>query len=59
MQSFSPAEVRAFELLSKHQTRALQMSVRLEPPETCPASTAALDIMPQAIAVIDAQRRVL
>jgi DNA-binding CsgD family transcriptional regulator/PAS domain-containing protein len=59
METFSRAEVNAFELLSTHMTRALQMSIRLERPETCPASTATLDAMPQAIAVLDAQRRVL
>jgi DNA-binding CsgD family transcriptional regulator/PAS domain-containing protein len=59
MKTFSRAEVHAFEGLSRHMTRALQMAVRLERPETSPASTATLDAMPQAIAVVDAQRRVL
>jgi DNA-binding CsgD family transcriptional regulator/PAS domain-containing protein len=59
MKTFSRAEVHEFELLSTHMTRALQMGMRLERPEACPASTATLDAMPQAIAVIDAQRRVL
>jgi DNA-binding CsgD family transcriptional regulator/PAS domain-containing protein len=59
MKTFSGAEVLAFELLSKHMTRALQMGIRLERPENCPASTATLDAMPQAIVVLDAQRRVL
>jgi DNA-binding CsgD family transcriptional regulator/PAS domain-containing protein len=59
MKTFSDPEVRAFEVLSKHMTRALQMGIRLERPETCPASTAILDALPQAIAVVDAQRRVL
>ena len=30
MPTFSSAEVRAFEALSRHMTRALQMSIRLE-----------------------------
>jgi DNA-binding CsgD family transcriptional regulator/PAS domain-containing protein len=59
MQTFNHAEVQTFELLSKHMTRALQMGIRLERPETSAASTAMLDALPQAIAVLDAQRRVL
>lgn len=59
MKTFDDAEVRAFASLSKHMTRALQITKRLEHPETCPASTAAFDAMPHAIAVIDAHRRVL
>jgi len=59
MQTFSRAEVQTFENLSTHMTRSLQMGIRLERPESCPASTATLDAMPQAIAVLDAQRRVL
>ncbi len=59
MKTFGDAQVRAFELLSKHMTRALQIATRLERPQACPASTAAFDAMPQAIALVDAQRRVL
>jgi|PlaIllAssembly_1097288.scaffolds.fasta_scaffold107740_2 DNA-binding CsgD family transcriptional regulator/PAS domain-containing protein len=59
METFSRAEVNAFEVLSKHMTRALQMALRLERPETSPASIAALAAMPQAVAVIDTQRRLL
>ena len=59
MKTFSRAEVQAFEVLSKHMTRALQMGMRLERSETSPAITAMLDAMPQAMAVIDARRRVL
>ena len=59
MKTFSRTEVHDFEQLSKHMSRALQMGIRLERPETNPASAATLDAMPQAIAVLDAQRRVL
>lgn len=59
MPTFSSDEVQAFEVLSKHMTRALQMAVHLERPENSPAGTAALDAMPQAVAVVDAQRRLL
>jgi DNA-binding CsgD family transcriptional regulator/PAS domain-containing protein len=59
MKTFSVAEVQAFEQLSRHMTRALQMGIRLERPEANPASTATLDAMPHAIVVLDAQRRVL
>ena len=57
--TFDAAEVRAFEALSRHMTRSLQMAIRLERPDTNPVSTATLDALPQAIAVVDAQRRVL
>lgn len=59
MQTFSAAEVRGFEALSTHMTRSLRMAMRLERPQDCPASAALFDAMPHAIAVIDAQRRVL
>lgn len=59
MKTFDDKEVRTFESLSTHMTRALQITKRLEHPRTCPASVAAFDAMPHAIAVIDAQRRVL
>jgi DNA-binding CsgD family transcriptional regulator len=59
MKTFSRTEVHDFEQLSKHMTRALQMGIRLERPETNPASIATLDALPQAIVVLDAQRRVL
>jgi DNA-binding CsgD family transcriptional regulator/PAS domain-containing protein len=59
MKTFSRAEVHEFERLSRHMTRALQMGIRLERPEACPASLATLDAMPQAIVVLDAQRRIL
>ena len=58
MATFSRAEVQAFEALSRHMTRALQLGLKIERPESCPASMAAFDALPQAVAVIDAQRRV-
>ena len=59
MPTFDGAEVRAFEALSRHMTRALHLALKIERPESCPASIAALDAMPQAIALVDAQRRLL
>jgi DNA-binding CsgD family transcriptional regulator len=58
MKTFSSAEVRAFEALSRHMTRALQMSIRLQCLDSSPASLSAFDLMPQAIALVDAQRRI-
>lgn len=57
--TFDAAEVRAFEALSRHMTRALQMAMRIDRPESNPASVAALDALPQAVAVVDAQQRLL
>jgi DNA-binding CsgD family transcriptional regulator/PAS domain-containing protein len=59
MGEFGDAEVRDFERLSRHLTRALQMSVRLERAPGCAASTAAFDAFPQPIALVDARRRLL
>lgn len=59
MPKFDADEVRAFELLSKHMTRSLQMSVRLQQPEHGSASTAALDAVPHAVALLDGRRHVL
>ncbi len=59
MKTFSAAEVRRFEDLSTHMTRALRMAMRLQRPQDCPASAALFDAMPQAIALIDARRRLL
>jgi len=59
MPAFDAAEVRAFELLSKHMTRSLQMSLRLEQPGQSRASAAALDAVPHAVALLDDQRHVL
>ena len=53
------AEVRRFEALSRHMTRALQMSIRLEHTESGAADTGVLDALPHALAVVDAQRRLL
>ena len=59
MPTFNDEEVRAFEVLSRHMTRSLRMSVQLERTENCPASTMAFDALPHALALVDAQRRVL
>jgi DNA-binding CsgD family transcriptional regulator len=59
MGTFAPAEVLAFERLSRHMTRALQMAVRLDRLEGAPAGTAAFDALPLPLALVDAQRRVL
>jgi DNA-binding CsgD family transcriptional regulator/PAS domain-containing protein len=59
MGEFGEAEVRDFEQLSRHLTRALQMSVQLERAQGCAASTAAFDAFPQPIALVDARRRLL
>jgi DNA-binding CsgD family transcriptional regulator/PAS domain-containing protein len=59
MKTFNSSEVRRFEALSRHMTRALQMSLRLESIESGVTSTGVLDALPQALAIVDAQRRVL
>lgn len=59
MRTFGSAEVRRFEALSRHMTRALQMSIRLERTESGAADTGVLDALPHALAVVDAQRRLL
>lgn len=59
MPAFDSEEVRAFESLSSHMTRALRMSLQLERKERCPASTALFDALPQALALLDEQRRIL
>lgn len=58
MKTFSAGEVRAFEALSRHMTRALQMAIRLDHPESVPAATAAFEALGQPLAVLDARRRV-
>ena len=58
MKTFSAAEVRAFEALSRHMTRAMQMAIRLGRPENVPAATAAFEALAQPIAVLDRGRRV-
>jgi DNA-binding CsgD family transcriptional regulator len=57
MKTFSEAEVRAFEALSRHMTRALQMAVRLERPQSVPFLAAALDAIAHPVGLIDRQRR--
>jgi hypothetical protein len=59
MPTFDDAEVHAFDVLSRHLTRALQMGVRLEQAENAAAGTAAFDALPQAIALFDGRRRVV
>lgn len=59
MRTFAAAQVRAFADLSKHLARALHMAIKLERPEGNPVTLAAIDAMPQAVALIDAERRVL
>jgi DNA-binding CsgD family transcriptional regulator/PAS domain-containing protein len=59
MPTFSGTEVRAFEVLSRHMTRALRMAIQLDRLESHPAGIAMLDALPQAIAIVDAGRRVL
>lgn len=58
MKTFSAAEVRAFERLSAHMTRALRMAVRLAHPQNVPAAAAAFAACTQPIAVLDRRRRV-
>ena len=59
MKTFSGPEVRRFEALSRHMTRALQMSVRLESTDAGATRSGVLDALPQALAIVDARRRVL
>ncbi len=59
MPTFSDEEVTAFEALSRHMTRSLRMSIQLERTENCPATTRAFDALPDAVALIDRQRRIL
>ncbi|MEP7300612.1 MAG: hypothetical protein ABI699_03725 [Caldimonas sp.] len=59
MSTFDSAQVRAFERLSRHMTRSLQMAVRLERLEAEPAGSAAFDMLPQALAIVDAQQGLL
>ena len=59
MKTFSASEVRAFERLSGHMTRALQLANHLGRPQACPAVVSALDAMPQPIALVEASRRIL
>lgn len=58
MKSFSEHEVRAFEALNRHMTRALQMAIRLEQPENVAAARVAFETLGQPLAVLDRRRRV-
>ena len=59
MPTFDDSEVHAFDVLSRHLTRALQMGVRLERAENAAAGTAAFDALPQAIVLLDGRRRLV
>jgi len=59
MPTFDDDEVRAFESLSAHMARSLRMTLQLGRAEHCPASTAAFDALPQALALLDERRRIL
>jgi len=59
MRTFSAAEVREFETLRGHMTRALRMAIRLEHPQNVPAAAVAFEACPQPIAILDRRRRVL
>ena len=57
--TFSVDEVIAFETVSRRLTQALRISIQLEKANTGLVSGAAFDCLPQAIALIDARRRVV
>ncbi len=57
--TFSDGEVEAFEQLSRHMTRSLQIAVRLGTPESCAAGAAALAALPQPVGLVDAKRRLV
>lgn len=59
MAAFSEAEVQAFEGLSRHMTRALRLSMRLEGSEHCTAGSQAFDAVPHALALLDVRCRLL
>jgi DNA-binding CsgD family transcriptional regulator len=59
MGAFDAADVRDFERLSRHMTRALQMALRLERLESTSAGAVAFDALPRPVALVDAQRRLL
>ncbi|MES2716884.1 MAG: helix-turn-helix transcriptional regulator [Pseudomonadota bacterium] len=59
MAHFGDAEVRAFAALSRHMTRALRLSLRLERGEHCGTGTQAFDALPQALALVDVRCRLL
>jgi DNA-binding CsgD family transcriptional regulator len=59
MPPFGDAEVKAFEDLSRHMTRALRLSMRLERTEHCGTGIQAFDALPQALGLVDARGRLL
>jgi DNA-binding CsgD family transcriptional regulator len=59
MATFSAREVREFEALSRQLMRALQISLKLERGEKAVHSTYVFDRLPQGVALVDAQRKVL
>lgn len=59
MGTFARADVQAFERLSRHMTRALQMAVRLDRLEGAPAGLAAFDALPLPLALVDRHRHLL
>jgi DNA-binding CsgD family transcriptional regulator/PAS domain-containing protein len=59
MATFSAREVREFESLSRQLMRALQISLKLERAEKVINSTHVFDGLPQGVALVDAQRKVL
>lgn len=59
MATFSAREVREFEALSRQLTRALQISLKLERAEKAIKSTNVFDGLPQGVALVNAQSKVL
>lgn len=59
MPTFDRREVSAFERLSRHMTRALRMSVRLERAAASGLEMAALDGLHHGVALVDAKLRVV
>jgi DNA-binding CsgD family transcriptional regulator/PAS domain-containing protein len=57
-ETFDDEEVTAFEAVSRQLTQALQISIRLERADVGLSSGQAFDFLPQAVALIDPQRRV-
>ena len=57
--TFDDDEVADFERLSRQMTRSLQTGVRLERAENDPAGTRALDALPRAVALVDAELRLV
>jgi DNA-binding CsgD family transcriptional regulator/PAS domain-containing protein len=57
--TFDDDEVADFERLSRMMTRSLQTGVRLERAENDPAGTRALDALPRAVALVEAEQRLV